>query len=167
MSVNSRDIESIVAPIVVAERLILMNVKVSGSPRKPFIQIFVDDEEHPVTINQCAGLSCLVQDVLDIQDQLPKTYSLEVSSPGVDFPLSYLWQFKRNVNRSIKLINNGETVVQGRIVSVSEDGDISLSDDSDKITIYPLADLVGARVSLEMTGHRAKVNRKTNEKRNS
>jgi len=52
------------------------------------VRIYMDREEGGVTVDDCALISHQLGDLLDVHDVPPGPYTLEVSSPGLDRPLS-------------------------------------------------------------------------------
>jgi ribosome maturation factor RimP len=64
-----------------------------GSPRRPILRIKMDvvdsvPGEGGVTVDQCAKVSRAVEPWLDSHPEVPEKYVLEVSSPGVERPLT-------------------------------------------------------------------------------
>lgn len=108
----------------------------------PTLQIMVDypDGAKEITVDDCATISRALSKVLDERDPIENRYTLEVSSPGLDRPLTKLSHFARYMNYTIKL----ETLepiekrkrFKGIIKNVSSDGKISLSMDG---TDYQIA----------------------------
>ncbi|MDP8237705.1 MAG: hypothetical protein P9X24_01325 [Candidatus Hatepunaea meridiana] len=100
--ISAYDIEQLVKPYLIEEHLHLFDVKVSGRAGRPLIQLFLDREDGDITVNAYAGIGRHIQDLLDMQNWSPGDYKLIVSSPGLDRPLSELWQFRKNIGRLIK-----------------------------------------------------------------
>jgi len=98
----------------------------------PVLQIMIDhkDASKELTVEDCAKVSRAISALLDEKDPIKDRYTLEVSSPGLDRPLTKLEHFKRYINYVIKL----ETLepvdkrkrFKGMIKNVSENGDITL-----------------------------------------
>ncbi len=135
----------------------LCGVNVSGKPGAPKIQVLIDQADGPLSIESCAQMSRIIQDILDIQSWTPPNYRLEVSSPGIDFPLSELWQFRKNINRTIEL-KRDEVSLEGKIIAVSEEGLIELERNG-SIEDFAISELEGAKVMIRIppkTKHRRK-----------
>ncbi len=90
----------IVKPICEAEGFYLLELKIGGSVRNPVVQVFADNEQG-ITLNDCVILSRRIQDELDFRDDVPQNYRLDVSSPGVDHPLKFDWEFRKNLGRNL------------------------------------------------------------------
>jgi ribosome maturation factor RimP len=65
-----------------------------------------------VTIEACALLSRKLGHHIEEQAWIEEAYNLEVSSPGLDFPLTFGWQFEKNAGRKVKVwLKEGDPVV--------------------------------------------------------
>ncbi len=89
MSALSERIEKLVAPIVAAGGFELVRVKVTGAEMKT-LQIMAERPDHTMSAEDCATLSRALSPVLEAADPIPGAYRLEVSSPGIDRPLTRL-----------------------------------------------------------------------------
>ena len=71
----------------------------------PTLQIMIEhkDYEKELTVDDCAKVSRAISAELDEKDPIENKYTLEVSSPGIDRPLTKLEHFKRYVGEVIKL----------------------------------------------------------------
>ena len=161
--VSSRDIERLVKPHLDVQRIHLFDVKVSGRAGRPLIQLFVDLESESITIEECARISREVQDLLDIQEWMPGDYRLIVSSPGIGYPLREIWQFRKNIGRTIQAIH-GDNIITGKLTAVYDDGRLVLETDEQNIT-FDYKNQISAKVVVEKPG-KPKFKRKGNEARN-
>ena len=67
----------------------LVRVKMLGGRSDPTLQVMAErPDTRQLTIDDCAALSRRVSDVLDAHDPIEEAYRLEVSSPGIDRPLT-------------------------------------------------------------------------------
>ena len=66
----------------------------------PTLQVMIDVADHSrdLTVDDCAEVSRKLSDVLDEKDPIKEKYSLEVSSPGLDRPLTKPEHFQRLCN---------------------------------------------------------------------
>ena len=96
----------------------------------PTIQIMIEhkDYEKELTVDDCAKVSRAISVVMDEKDPIENKYTLEVSSPGLDRPLTKIEHFRRYINYVIKLetINPVEKRkrFKGIIASVTEDNQV-------------------------------------------
>jgi len=82
-----RRVEAIVAPSLGAMGYELVRVLMTGG-HHPTLQIMAEPADgRAMTIEDCAEISRTVSALLDVEDPLPHTCTLEVSSPGIDRPL--------------------------------------------------------------------------------
>lgn len=72
---------------------------------EPTLQIMIEHKEHEkeLTVDDCAEVSRAVAAVLDEKDPIESRYTLEVSSPGLDRPLTKPEHFRRFAGYVIKL----------------------------------------------------------------
>ena len=91
-------IANIISPVVNDHGLSLVSVKIVGEGGSTNVQIMA---ENPATRNlgleDCTKLSKAVSAVLDVEDPIQGAYRLEVSSPGIDRPLTRLEDFENFV----------------------------------------------------------------------
>ncbi|PZX54653.1 ribosome maturation factor RimP [Algoriphagus ratkowskyi] len=114
-------IEEIVEKHLPDENHFIVEVKMSEKSGKTLLSILMDADEG-VTIRACAKLSRAVSEELEAKEMMPEAYILEVSSPGLDFPLSSRRQFEKNINRELKISLTSGEEIQGKLLEVLETG---------------------------------------------
>lgn len=97
-----QDIRALVEQALQGEAVELIDVELKGRPGRQILRVFVD-VEGGITLDRCAALSQKISDLLDRKDPIPGSYTLEVSSPGIDRPLRSERDFRRNLNRTLKV----------------------------------------------------------------
>ena len=101
--------------------LFLVDVAVSDTPVRPKITVLADGA-NGITIDQCATISRRINKrIVDVFGE-EISYVLEVSSPGVDFPLTQPKQYQRNVGRSLKVKLQDGAEKTGKLEEVTESG---------------------------------------------
>ena len=81
----------------------LEGVEISQAGRRSLVRVLVD-QDGGVTLDDIADATRLVSDVLDQTDVLGESpYTLEVTSPGIDRPLTLPRHWRRNVDRLVKV----------------------------------------------------------------
>lgn len=81
----------LIAPAAEAEGLALVRVKMTGGSADPTLQVMAErPDTRQLTLDDCARLSRRLSDLLDEKDPIETAYRLEVSSPGIDRPLTRL-----------------------------------------------------------------------------
>lgn len=117
--VDHERVLSLLRPVVGAAHLDLEDVEVRSAGRRRIVRVLVDGD-HGVSLDQVADLSRSVSDALDGADVLGDTpYTLEVSSPGVERPLTLPRHWRRNVGRLVAVHTAGADLT-GRISSADE-----------------------------------------------
>ena len=87
-------VHNLIEPSVEALGFRLVRVKlIGGSP--PRLEIMAEREDGSMTVDDCATLSETVSAILDVEDPISGQYLLEVSSPGLDRPLTRLEDYIR------------------------------------------------------------------------
>ncbi|MEU4831905.1 ribosome maturation factor RimP [Streptosporangium sp. NPDC023615] len=122
-SATSRDrLMKLLQPVAEAEGLDLEDVTVTPAGKRRLLRVVVD-RDGGVSLDDVAEVSLAVSAALDADDAMGATpYVLEVSSPGVDRPLTEPRHWRRAVRRLVKADLRDGTVVEGRIVATDETG---------------------------------------------
>lgn len=82
----------------------LVRVHISGDHRHKIVQLMIDrTDEQPVSLDDCEKASRQVSAVLDVEEASLDKYHLEVSSPGIDRPLTRLKDFARFAGQEAKM----------------------------------------------------------------
>lgn len=92
----------IVRPSVEAMGLELVRVRLMGG-ETPTLQIMAERPDGSMDVEACADLSRALSAVLDVEDPIDREYKLEISSPGIDRPLTRLKDFARHAGYEAKL----------------------------------------------------------------
>lgn len=80
-------VRQLAEPVVVAEGMELIHVECLKMHTRWIVRLFLD-KESGVTLDDCAVVSNQLGDIFDINDLINGPYTLEVSSPGFDRPIS-------------------------------------------------------------------------------
>lgn len=114
----------LVEECVVASQAVVVDLVIRGHYRKPVLEVYLDGPG-PVTTELCAEVSKRISAALDGKDLISADYRLEVSSPGLDRPLRYLWQYQKHLGRPFrfKLASppEGSEPLTGTLSAVEED----------------------------------------------
>ena len=98
----SQAVVSLIEPILMAEGLELVDVEYKKEGKSWVLRIFID-KEGGVTIADCQKVSRLTGDLIDVEETITTTYSLEVSSPGLNRVLKREEDFLKFKGRQIYL----------------------------------------------------------------
>ena len=102
----------------------IVRVLLSGKHR-PTLQVMIDRlDGQNINIDDCVEASHALSAILDVEDFIRESYKLEVTSPGLDRPLTKLSHFSKFIGSNIKLETklpaNGQRKFQGKISQVQE-----------------------------------------------
>lgn len=106
-----RRLAEIVAPVIEGMGFELVRLRLMGG-RTPTLQIMADRPEGGIVVDECARISTAVSAVLDVEDPIEENYVLEVSSPGIDRPLTRLKDFDLWADHEARLETN--ELIDGR-----------------------------------------------------
>jgi ribosome maturation factor RimP len=143
-------VERLIAPSLAATGYEIVRVLLIGHHR-PVLQIMIERTDRaPLSVEECAHVSRAVSALLDVEDLIAGSYTLEVSSPGIDRPLTRPEHFARFAGFDAKLETrtaiDGRRRFQGRLMGV--DGDrVRLATPEGELAL-PLADLQRAKLVL-------------------
>ncbi len=87
-----RRLAEIVTPTIEGMGFELVRIRLMGGLHKT-LQIMADRPEGGIDVDDCGRISVAVSAVLDVEDPIEDAYTLEVSSPGIDRPLTRLKDF--------------------------------------------------------------------------
>lgn len=146
-----RRIEDIVAPTVVGMGFELVRVAMSRGGGT--LQIMIEPADgRPMDVEDCANVSRALSAVLDVEDPIASAYTLEVSSPGIDRPLTREKDYIRWAGHIARMETlepvEGKRRFKGTLLGL-ENGVLRLKLDDGKEAMVPLA-IVG-RAKLELT----------------
>jgi ribosome maturation factor RimP len=142
----------VLEPAVTATGFDLEDVTVSPAGKRRVVRVVVD-RDGGVDLDDVADVARAVSDLLDAEPELVAgAYVLEVTSPGVDRPLTDARHWRRAVGRLVKVTLADETVI-GR-VTASTDTDVTLDVDGTPRTLLQ-AEVVQAVVQVEFTRQEA------------
>jgi len=92
----------IIEPIVESFGLDLWGLEPPKSPKGGVLRIYIDSPQG-VSIDQCAEISKHLNPILDVEDPIPGSYTLEVSSPGLERPFFNFSQLESYIGERIYL----------------------------------------------------------------
>jgi ribosome maturation factor RimP len=82
--------------------------------------IILVDGDNGIGIAECAQISRYVGFKLEEENTIETAYNLEVSSPGIDFPLSSQRQYNKNIGRDLAIKMADGTKKEGKLIVVNE-----------------------------------------------
>lgn len=150
MSIEDR-ISALVAPSLDAMGYELVRVLLQGQKHQT-LQIMAERRDRqPMTVEDCADISRAISALLDVEDPIPDAYSLEVSSPGIDRPLTRVQDFERFAGFEAKVETHrpvdGRKRFRGRLLGLDEATQVRLEVETQEVLI-PYADIHRAKLVL-------------------
>jgi ribosome maturation factor RimP len=112
----------VIRPVVAAAGMDLESVRVTAAGRRRLLRVVVDSDRG-VSLDDAAAISRELSAALDavaVMGDFP--YTLEVSSPGVDRPLTDPRHWRRAAGRLVQVTVADSGAVTGRVVSADSDG---------------------------------------------
>jgi ribosome maturation factor RimP len=143
-------VERLIAPSLAATGYEIVRVLFMGHHR-PVLQIMIErTDRSPLSVEECAQVSRSVSALLDVEEVIAGSYTLEVSSPGIDRPLTRPEHFARFAGFEAKLETrtavDGRKRFRGRLMGI--DGDrVRLATPEGELALS-LADLQRAKLVL-------------------
>lgn len=112
----------LIEPVAARAGLDLEDVTVAPAGKRRLLRVVVD-RDGGVTLDDTSELSRALSDVLDASDAMgPGSYTLEVTSPGVDRPLTEQRHWRRATGRLVRAPLRAGGEVTGRVVSADAEG---------------------------------------------
>lgn len=139
-------IETVVEPLVSAEGFEIDSLTVTRVGRRSVLRLTIDADDG-VDLDAVARVSRAVSDALDAADAFSTPYSLEVSSPGVDRPLTAERHWRRAIGRLVT-VPLDDTPLTARVVEVQSTG-VTLRGTDGALTVAAWSALGAGRVQLE------------------
>jgi ribosome maturation factor RimP len=120
---DGKKLAGLIEPVVSAAGMDLEAVRVTVAGRRRLVRVVVDSD-HGVSLDDAAEMSREISVLLDHANPLGEMpYTLEVSSPGVDRPLTEPRHWRRAAGRLVKVkAASSGTEVAGRVIAADADG---------------------------------------------
>jgi ribosome maturation factor RimP len=147
---RAADVERLIAPAVEAMGYDVVRVLLSSS-RRPRLQIMAERKDGAGrAVEDCVAVSRAVEAILDVEDPIGGPYELEVSSPGIDRPLTRLADFERFAGFDAKLETSlslqGQRRWKGRLLGLEGDT-VRLQTETGEVAL-PFAEITRAKLLL-------------------
>lgn len=141
-------ISEIAAPIVEQAGLYLEAVTLTPAGKRTRVVIVVDaDSDEALDLDKVAAVSREISSSLEEEDVVNGAYVLEVTSPGVERPLTLPRHWQRAQGRLVNVRKTDESEVTGR-VHQNDDTIVTLEVNTDKLEIL-MSEIAAATVEIE------------------
>jgi ribosome maturation factor RimP len=118
-------LETEIRELLETEGVVVLEMSARTSAGTMQIRLIADRKVGGITIDDCVRLSRQIQYLIAEKQIINDNYKLEVSSPGLDYPLRERWQFEKNMGRLLKIRVPGEKgprELSGRLSALTDDG---------------------------------------------
>jgi ribosome maturation factor RimP len=145
-------LDAIIAPVVAALGFDLVRIQLMGKPGELTLQVMAEDPATgQMTLAECARVSRALDLPLEAADPIKGEYALEVSSPGIDRPLTRRADWARWSGHEVRLKLDPQ--IDGRIrahgvIGALEGDTIRLDVKSIGVIVLPLAAIASAKLVL-------------------
>jgi ribosome maturation factor RimP len=144
-------VQGIVERVTIDHGLELVHCEVAGPENKPIVRVFID-KPNGVTHEDCSEVSQYLGTILDVEDFIHASYTLEVSSPGLERGLYKQADYERFAGNLAKLKTrmpvNGQRNFRGTLLGV-DDGYVLFEDRTNGRVSIPMDTIVKANLEYD------------------
>jgi len=117
---KKEDISDAVTPALSALGFYLEDVTITSAGRRSMLTIIVDGDTH-LSLDQVTSATKAIGEIVESIKSLGETpFTLEVTSPGLDRPLTKPRHWRKNIDRLVKVVLLDGKEIKGRIKAASE-----------------------------------------------
>ncbi len=147
-------IREIAERVASSEGMELVDVEFRGHGPGAVLRIFLD-KPGGVTVGDCQNVSQQVGAILDVEDLINRSYTLEVSSPGLDRKLVKASDYQRFAGRLVKLVlrgpRQGPRHFRGRLLAM-EDEKVAVDTGNGQVLQFDYNEIEKANLVVEFGG---------------
>lgn len=117
---KKEDISAAITPALEALGFYLEDVTIISAGRRSMLTVIVDGDTH-LSLDQVTSATKAIGEIVESIQSLGETpFTLEVTSPGLDRPLTKARHWQKNINRLVKVVLLDGSEIKGRIKDVNE-----------------------------------------------
>ena len=117
---KKEDISAAITPALEALGFYLEDVTIISAGRRSMLTVIVDGNTH-LSLDQVTSATKAIGEIVESIQSLGETpFTLEVTSPGLDRPLTKVRHWQKNINRLVKVVLLDGLEIKGRIKDVNE-----------------------------------------------
>ncbi len=143
-------VNELILPVLQAHEVELVETAFLKAGKRYILRLFLD-KPGGIKLDECASLSHLLGEIIDVHDVINHAYTLEVSSPGLTRPLRKVEDYNRFAGRLARITVRGGTgkrsLFRGELVGL--EGETVTLKEGSQIHHIPLADIVRARLDID------------------
>lgn len=132
------DLTKKIEDLIAAAGFVIFDFRLIASGRTKTLKILIDALDGGITIKECAQINRQLSELLEKENFFSDRYIVEVSSPGVDWPLKEKKDFQRIISRKIRLYLKEKQEQKGELVGILEevkDSSVILGIENEKVEI--------------------------------
>jgi ribosome maturation factor RimP len=140
---RKEDISAVITPALTSLGFYLEDLNITSAGRRSLLTVIVDADRH-LSLDEVTVATKAISEIVESIPALGNTpFTLEVTSPGIDRPLTKPRHWQKNINRLVKIILQDGKEIKGRIKSASE-----ISTKIDEVEVS-YADIKRANLEIE------------------
>jgi ribosome maturation factor RimP len=117
---KKEDISAAITPALEALGFYLEDVTITSAGRRSMLTVIVDGDTH-LSLDQVTSATKAIGEIVESVQSLGETpFTLEVTSPGLDRPLTKVRHWQKNINRLVKVVLLDGSEIKGRIKDINE-----------------------------------------------
>ncbi len=133
-----QDLTKKIEDLIAAAGFIIFDFRLIASGRTKTLKILIDAPSGGITIKECVQINHNLSELLEKENFFADRYIIEVSSPGVDWPLKEKKDFQRVISKLVHLYLKEPLVKKTELVGILEevkDDSVILNIDDDRVEI--------------------------------
>ena len=150
---SAQKFEKMIAPALSTLGFNCVRIQFSGGGSqagRAALQIMAEPcEDRDMTVEDCEAISRHLAAVLDVEDPIGQPYILEISSPGIDRPLTRETDFTRFAGEQVKVtllqMQDGQKRFKGRLTGIDRKGNITIETRTGPIS-FAFSDIDSAKL---------------------
>lgn len=116
----NEEISAAIRPAIEATGNYLEELTITSAGKVKILTVIVDSESH-LNLDQVTAVTKSISEIVEALPALGDApFTLEVTSPGLDRPLTKPRHWRKNLNRLVKITMTSGALIEGRIVEVTE-----------------------------------------------
>lgn len=148
---DTDELNLLLNPVVAATGYILEEIKVSSYGKRKHLTVIIDGVERNPNLDEVAAISRAISEELDRISVLgDQPFTLEVTTPGIERPLTLQRHWVKNVGRMVEILLQDDKKMVGRINAVEKE-----KVEIDEVLVH-FNDIKSARIQIEFNRKEAR-----------
>ena len=117
---KSEEISAVITPAINALGFYIEDITITSAGRRSLITVIVDGDTH-LSLDQVTVATKAISEIMETISAVgDNSFTLEVTSPGLDRPLTKVRHWQKNINRLVKVVLLDGSEIKGRIKNINE-----------------------------------------------